>query len=98
MIVINNICALPIAMAVWVLDMLLLMMTLRLIVGWLPATRDSLLAITLAELIDPMCMALTRHASRWVGRPCSSGVVWLLLILAAVLARDVLAILARSMA
>ena len=72
------------------IDLCLLAIGLRLILGQFAATRNSRLCQTLKEFIDPMVHRLGRRLKRWHGKPAPTWMPWVIIIGAGLVARHLL--------
>ena len=71
-------------------DLFLLAIGLRLILGQFAATRNGRLCQTLKEFIDPMVYRLGRRLKRWRGKPAPTWMPWVIIIGAGLAARHLL--------
>ena len=91
MIVINNIAAIPILIAIWSADVFLFLTCVRLTLGQLPRLRDAALFRSLQELIDPWPRALDSYLASRRDSPTPTWVSWVILITCLLVVRHLLA-------
>lgn len=97
MIYITNIWALPLILLIYSCNAYLFILTLRLVLSQLHATRDTGLCRSLADLTDPMSCYVSDLLERWTKKAVPASVPWLLIVLAIVIVRHFcMAILMRT--
>ena len=90
MIYTTNIFAVPLVMLIWAIDVGLLVAPLRLIIGHLPATRSSVLAKALGELVDPILQRVDRSLAVRRYWPSPPWLSWVIVIGVGLVARHFL--------
>jgi hypothetical protein len=93
MIYTNNILALLLVLAIWAIDTWLFVAGLRLILSLFPSIQHSNFCHSLAELVDPLTQTVVPYVSRWSHRSIPPWLPWVIIILAAIVVRHVLAVL-----
>ncbi len=72
--------AIPLALLLWFVDFYVLMVLLRLGLGWLPPTRDGDLCLRLHRSIDPVARFLNGRLSSWCAKPVRKWCGWAFLV------------------
>ncbi len=90
MIVTNDPILLPFVMAIWVFDLFMVMILLRLLLGNLPGLRTSHAAERLRDWVDPFADYMGDRVARWRRRPTPAWLSWNCLILTVLVLRNVL--------
>lgn len=96
-IVTSNPIALALIMLIWSIDLYLLAVSLRLILGQLSATRSSILCKALSELVDPIPNRLGEWLAARRSHPSPPWMRWGIVIGVGVIARHLLASSVLSM-
>ena len=96
MIVITNILAWPFVIAVWFIDTYILLINLRLVVGRLSSTRNTIFHLALRQLTEPLYHTANRWLSRWRNQPLPTWIPWLVVIVTALLLRHLFVWIAVS--
>ena len=79
-----------IMLVVGAINLGLLAVTIRLVLGQLSATRAHRVCRLLSELVDPIPQWVDRRVTRWRGRPCPPWVSWAIVIVASLIIRQLL--------
>ena len=81
---------LTLALAAWALDSWLFLIALRLSLGWIGAVRTATAYSSIQDLTDPLRDLAERGLSAKTGRIAPSWILWPMVVLALVLARQIL--------
>ena len=83
-----HILALPVLLLIWSIDLWLLLASVRLILGWIPAAGRACQA--LSRLTDPVPQVVHGWLSRRGHKPVPTWLLWLIVLLAALVVRHLL--------
>jgi len=86
----TNILALPLILAVWCIDMFLLLAAIRFVLSKIAAAQTGGLCLTLQRVTDPIPTAVHRRLMRQRTTPIPGWLPWLIVILACLVFRHLL--------
>ena len=96
-VVTSNPLVLPLIMLIWAIDIYMLLVSLRLILGQLSATRSSILCKALRELVDPIPNRVGEWLTACRSRKSPPWAQWVIVLGVGLVARYVLSSLVFSM-